>query len=74
MEISANAPSYGLKAVLLQKSSEMWKPVAYASQSMTSTERGYAEIEKEALAIVWACDKFADYIIRKQFQITNQAS
>lgn len=52
----------------------MWKPVAYASQSMTNTERGYAEIEKEALAIVWACDKFADYIIGKQFQVTNQTS
>jgi len=36
---------------------------------MTETERRYAQIEKEALAITWACDKFADYILGKNFTI-----
>lgn len=30
---------------------------------MSKTEGRYAQIEKEALAITWACDKFANYII-----------
>jgi len=30
---------------------------------MTNTERRYVEIEKEALAITWACEKFSSYII-----------
>lgn len=34
------------------------KPVAYASKSLTQTERAYAQIEKELLAIVFACRKF----------------
>ena len=30
---------------------------------MSETEKRYAQIEKEALATAWACDKFANYII-----------
>ena len=41
----------------------MWKPVAYASRSLSKTEQRYAQLEKEALAITWACDRFASYII-----------
>ena len=32
---------------------------------MTETERRYSQIKKEALALVWACEKFADYVIGK---------
>ena len=71
LKISADASSFGLGAVLLQESREGWKPVAYASRSMTETERRYAQIEKEALAVTWACDKFADYVIGKHFQIES---
>ena len=49
--LSADASSHGLGAVLLQQTDGKWRPVAYASQSMTDTERHYAQIEKEAIAI-----------------------
>ena len=62
-KVSVDASSYGLGAVLLQESHSVWKPVAFASRSMTETETRYAQIEKEALATAWACDKFADYFI-----------
>ena len=55
-EVSADASSYGLGEVLMQQSDSAWKPVAYASRSMTDTERMYALIEKEALASTWACE------------------
>ena len=48
-KVSADASSYGLGAVLLQKSETSWKPVAFASRSMSETEQRYAQIEKEAL-------------------------
>ena len=68
-KISADASSHGLGAVILQKSEDSWKPVAYASRSMSETEKRYAQIEKEALATTWACEKFANFIVGKRVQI-----
>ena len=65
-KISADATSYGIGAVLLQQIDEKWLPVAYASRAMTTTESRYAQIEKEALAITWACEKFSSYVLGKQ--------
>ncbi|KAK7111283.1 hypothetical protein V1264_010944 [Littorina saxatilis] len=63
IKISTDASSYGMGGVLLQKEGEDWKPVFYASRSMTSTEQRYAQVEKEALAITWCCEKFADFLV-----------
>ena len=60
---------FGLGAVLLQKEESEWKPVAYASRSMTETERRYAQIEKEALAITWAFEKFSSYVLGKSISV-----
>ena len=44
------------------------KLVAYVSRSMT-TEQRYAQIEKEALALTWACECFSDYLTGLKFHI-----
>ena len=36
---------------------------------MTSTEQRYGQIEKEALALTWACERLADYLVGLQFHI-----
>lgn len=52
-----------------QQQGQEWRPVAYASQAMTETERHYTQIEKEALAVTWACDKFQSYLLGLNFTI-----
>ena len=36
---------------------------------MTDTEQRYAQIEKEALAITWACERLSQYLIGSKFEI-----
>lgn len=56
--IQCDASQYGLGAALLQDG----KPVAYASRAMTDTEKLYAQIEKELLSIVFATQRFDQFI------------
>ena len=68
--LSSDASSYRLGAVLIQKwDNDEWGPVAYASRAMSPTEQRYAQIEKEALGITWAGERFADYLIGLRFHI-----
>lgn len=60
--ISADASKDGLGSVLLQLHENQWKPVSYASRPMLDAETRYAQIEKELLAITFACERFHQFI------------
>lgn len=53
-KISADASSYGLRAVLQQrnKSTGEWKPVAFVSRSLIETERNYAQIKRKPWSLL----------------------
>ncbi|XP_060080411.1 uncharacterized protein K02A2.6-like [Ylistrum balloti] len=63
--MSVDASSTGLGAVLLQNN----QPVAYASKSLTTAQKHYAQIEKEMLAIVFGTSKFHQYIYGKKVSV-----
>ena len=61
VKIQTDPSSTGLGACLLQEG----KPLAYASRTLTSAEKSYAQIEKEMLDITYACRKFHAYMYGK---------
>ncbi|CAB4044276.1 Hypothetical predicted protein [Paramuricea clavata] len=62
VSIQCDSSETGLGAALLQDG----QPVAFASRTLTPTERGYAQIEKGCLAIVFSCDRFNQYIYGRE--------
>ena len=53
----------GLGAVMIQeRNGEGRRAVFYASRTLSNVERRYSETEREALALVWACERFHLYV------------
>ena len=67
--VIADASPVGLGAVLVQRQQDGPVVVSYASRSLTDTERRYSQTEREALGLVWACEKFHPYIYGVRFDL-----
>ena len=65
--IVVDASPVGLGAVLTQMQNGQKRVVHYASRSLSDVERRYSQTEKEALAIVWACERFHMYVYGMEF-------
>ncbi|XP_055634002.1 uncharacterized protein K02A2.6-like [Toxorhynchites rutilus septentrionalis] len=65
-----DASPTGLGAVLLQANSKNEKRIiAFASKALTDLERKYFQTEREALALVWAIEKFRLYLLGATFKL-----
>lgn len=62
-----DASEYGLGTAVMQEG----KPIAYASRALSDTEKNYAQIEKEMLAIVYGLEKFHHYVYGREVIVTT---
>jgi hypothetical protein len=68
--LTVDASPTGLGAILSNiDSAGNLHNVAYASRSLTLTEQRYSQTEREALAVVWGCERFHMYLIGAEFTI-----
>ncbi|KAK7099126.1 hypothetical protein V1264_003313 [Littorina saxatilis] len=67
--IVADAGPVALGAVLIQRQNGENRVISYASRSLSDVERRYSQTEKEALGLVWACEKFHQYVYGVKFEL-----
>ena len=67
--VTTDASAYGLGAVLTQIKNGCEITVACVSRTMSKAERNYSVGEKEALACVWACEKWHTYLWGRKFNL-----
>ena len=58
-----DANDFAMGAVLGQKDEKVFKAIYYASKTFNEAQVNYSTTEKEMLEIVFACEKFRQYIL-----------
>nr|GEW95574.1 reverse transcriptase domain-containing protein [Tanacetum cinerariifolium] len=62
-ELMCDASDFTIGAVLGQRQDKHFRPIHYASKTMTEAESNYTMSKKEMLAMVYAFEKFRSYLI-----------
>ena len=72
LKLAADASQYGVGVVIsnvLLGGDE--RPIAFASRSLSKSEQNYAQIDKEALALIFGILKFYAYIFGRKFTLVT---
>ena len=67
--LQTDASDKGLGVALIQNDHDGDHVIAYASRSLTSSEKKYSVTEKECLAIVWGIEKMRPYLEGYHFTV-----
>ena len=73
--IESDSSDLAVGAVLFQYQDDVRHPIAYASRTLTKSERKFTTTEKELLAVLFALTKFRSYVEGTTFEVyTDHAS
>ena len=76
--LTTDASPYGLGACLSHKVTEdgktILKPLYYASCSLKPSEKNYAQVDREGLAVFWATKYFRQFLQCRSFELHTDCS
>nr|XP_037284101.1 uncharacterized protein K02A2.6-like [Rhipicephalus microplus] len=67
--LECDASPYGVGAALFHRIEGQYQPLGFRSRTLTAAEKNYAQIEREALALVYGVTRFRDYLLGRQFTL-----
>ena len=67
--LQSDASDVAISAILNQEEEGHLAPIAYSSRKLSSLEKRYSIYEREALAVVYGCEKFRCFLEHKEFVV-----